>query len=157
MTYRDELEAALHRAHESERALAEERAKTAVKDQQIASLQQQLGNAQSQLAVLQPAPMQGPLRGPHGASAVHPVVAVSQIALWVMALGAIVMIVALGSSRESDGVQAARMFGAIPFAAVAGQLTRTRPIGRYFASVALALLGAKLLIEFFFAAIWPAL
>lgn len=152
MTYRDELEAAVQRANQSERALAEEREKSLVKDQQIAFLQQQLANAQKGIA-----PVPSPHAITNATHAANPLARVVQRFLWAIAAFCALAILAAGSQRESEGVLLARMLGAVPIAAIAGQLTVTRPLKRYFASIALALVGGFFLIELFFAAVWPAL
>lgn len=160
MTYRDELEAALHRANESERALAEERAQSAVKDREIAVLRAQVQQMTSQLATVQPAyPPQ-----PYGAnvqaaydSQPHPVAKVLQSILWVAVVIAGAVVLAAGSQRERDGVMMAQLLAFVPGAAIAGHLTRKRPLPRYFASIVLGAVASMVLVAFFFAAIWPSL
>jgi hypothetical protein len=153
MTYRDELEAALQRAQHSEQALAEERARTAQKDQQIQWLQQQLGQAQSQLAVYQPQ------QSPFVSAAVAPSrgVQIAQRVLWGFVLLTVIAVGLAASQRETDGVAMARLAAPIWGAAIAGQLASRGTVARYALSLGLGLFAGGALMAFFFVAIWPAL
>lgn len=158
MTYRDELEAALHRANESERALAEEREQSALKDREIAALRSQLQQVSSQLATVQPAYPPQPFGAPaHRATEPHPIAKMTQSILWVAVVIAGAVVIAAGSQRERDGMMMAQLLAFVPGAAIAGHLTRTRPLARYFASLVLGGVAAAVLVAFFFAAIWPSL
>jgi hypothetical protein len=152
MSYRDELEAAVQRADQSERDLAEERAKSAVKDQQIAALQARLAQAQTGIApVIQPGAITS------ASHAAHPIAVVIQRFLWAIAAFAALSIAAAATQSESKGVAMAQLVGALPFSAIAGQLTTRRPLKRYFASIALGFVGGVAVLSLFFAAVWPSL
>jgi hypothetical protein len=152
MTYRDELEAAMQRAQHSEQALAEERARSLQKDQQIQWLQQQLGYAQSQLAVYQPS-------APFVTAAVAPSrgVQIAQRVLWGLVLLTVIAVGLAASQRETDGVAMARLAAPVWGAAIAGQLAARGTVARYALSCALGLFAGGALMAFFFVAIWPAL
>jgi hypothetical protein len=152
MSYRDELEAAVQRAEQSARDLAEERAKSAVKDQQIANLQAQLAQAQMGITpVVQPGAITS------ASHAAYPLAVVMQWFMWALAAFAALSIAAAATQSESKGVAMAQLVGALPFAALAGQLTIRRPFKRYVASLALGLFGGAAVISLFFAAVWPSL
>ncbi len=152
MTYRDELEAALQRAQQSEQELARERAQSMQKDQHIYWLQQQLAEAQKGLAVIP-----SPAAIGNATAMVNPLARGVQRFLWALAAFAVLAIGAASIESESKGVALAQVLGAFPFAAIAGQLTLARPLKRYFASVALGFIGGGGLILFFFASIWRSL
>ncbi len=153
MSYRDELEAALHRARQGEQALAEERARSAQKDQEIQWLQQQLGSARSQLAVL------GSVAPPAVAAHAGPprALRITQRGLWALALLAMVLTGLAGAQRERDGIFMAQLAAPVWGAALAGQLTSRRAVGPYLASLVLGALAGFVLMALFFGLLWPAL
>ena len=153
VTYRDELEAALHRARQGEQALAEERARSAQKDQQIQWLQQQLGSARSQLAVLGSVAPLGVASHAEPSRALR----ISQRVLWAIALLAVVLTGLAGSQRERDGIFMAQLAAPVWGAALAGQLTARRGIVPFLASLVLGALAGFVLMALFFGLLWPAL
>jgi hypothetical protein len=158
MTYRDELEAAVHRANESERSLADERARSAQKDREIYALQAQLAQAQSQIARWVPPEARGEVAqwtAPIGN--VLPAVRVGQIALWTATALALVAVALAGSGSETAGVIMAKTLCAVPGAAIGGHLSRRRPIGRYLLGALFGAVALRVLVEFFFVSLWPAL
>ncbi len=159
MTYRDELEAALQRVHESERSLADERERSALKDREIATLRAQLQHMSSQLATVQPAYPQpvGTNYAMGYETPTHPIAKMIQSVLWISVLIAGAVVLAAGSQRESSGVMMAQLLAFLPGAAIAGHLTRKRPLPRYFASIVLGAIASMVLVAFFFATIWRSL
>jgi hypothetical protein len=154
MTYRDELEAAIARAQQSERALADERARTAQMDAHIRGLQEQLGQAHVQLAVYGASPASRAPTAPTGPSER---VSLAQRILWILVAISAGVVLLAASHRERDGVAMARLFFPLWGAAVGGQLAKRQPTGGYIAGLALGAVGGFLAMVLFFGLIWPAL